>query len=173
MIKTIEEIDGFRKRGFRPNIVGCFLNGERLLLVYKKDHGLWQLPQGGVNNKESLEKALVREMSEELGTDFVKARGEYINLVAEAKVEFPEGKQGSRSLETDNGEPVTMKGKKYFFLAIISTNSDLNIKDTEFDDYKWASYEEGLKLAEKIYQKGKRRITIKILEKLKELELVS
>jgi len=169
MIKTLEEIDRIREKGFRPQVVGCFLNNSRLLLVYKKEHDLWQLPQGGIDNRETMEEALVREMKEELGERFINASNENISLISEAKVEFPLNKQDARNLETDAGETITMKGKKYFFLAAIALESDIDIKVTEFDNYKWVSYGDGKILAEKIYQKGKKRITVKVLNKLKEL----
>ena len=172
MIKTLVEIDKIREKGFRPQVVGCFLNNGRLLIVYKKEHDLWQLPQGGIDNHETMEEALVREMIEELGEKFVVSGNEYISLIAEAKVEFPANKQDARNLQTDSGDAVTMKGKKYFFLAAVAFNTNIDIKDTEFDDYKWVSYDEGMILAGKIYQKGKKRVTLKVLNKLKELALI-
>lgn len=172
MIKTLVEIDQIRKKGFRPQVVGCFLNDGKVLLVYKKEHDLWQFPQGGIDNGETMEEALVREMAEELGEKFTETSNEHISLISEAKVEFPANKQDVRNLQTDDGEPVTMKGKKYFFLAAIALEPEINIAETEFDEYRWVSHEEGLELAEKIYQKGKKRITVKVLSKLKELELI-
>jgi len=172
MIKTSEEIDAYRGKGFRPGVVGCFLNDNNLLLVYKKEHNLWQLPQGGVDNRESLEEAFQREMSEELGEEFVSRSHESISLVTEGRVEFPAQKYGVRELETDSGQPIIMKGKKYFFLAAISYESELKLGETEFDDYRWVSYQEGTKLTEKIYQKGKKRITQNALKSLKKLGLI-
>lgn len=172
MIKTLLEIDKIREKGFRPQVVGCFLNDGKVLMVYKKEHDLWQFPQGGIDNGETMEEALVREMTEELGEKFTETSNEHISLIAEAKVAFPANKQDVRNLQTDAGEAITMKGKKYFFLAAIALESELNITETEFDDYGWVSYEEGMKLAEKIYQKGKKRITVRVLNKLKELELI-
>ncbi len=173
MIKTLEEIDTVRKRGFRPGVVGCFLNGGKLLFLYKREHNLWQLPQGGIENEETIEEAFGREMSEELGEEFIASTGGEIAYVAEDKVEFPRQKQGDRELQTDDGQPMVMKGKKYFFVCAYRLDPNIDIEATEFDDYKWASCGEGMKLAEKIYQKGKQRITIKILKKLKSLELIS
>lgn len=173
MIKTLEEIDTVRQRGFRPGVVACFLHDKKILLLYKKEHNLWQLPQGGIENSETIEQAFSREMSEELGAEFVESTGGEISYVAEDKVEFPLKKQGDRDLQTDDGQPVKMKGKKYFFICAYRFNPDINIQKTEFDDSRWVNFEEGLRLADKIYQKGKQRITLKILNKLKELNLIS
>lgn len=173
MIKTLEEIDKIRRKGFRPQVVGCFLNSGRLLLVYKKEHDLWQLPQGGIDNRETMKEALVREMKEELGEKFINANNQNISLISEAKVEFPANKQDVRNLQTDDGETIMMKGKKYFFLKAIVAELNIDIGETEFDDYVWVSYEEGMALAKKIYQKGKKRVTIKVLKRLRELGLIS
>lgn len=172
-MKTLKEVDQIRKKGFRPQVVGCFLNNRKLLLVYKKEHDLWQLPQGGIDNRETMEEALVREMAEELGEKFIGLSKENISLISEAKVEFPAHKQDVRNLQTDEGNPITMKGKKYFFLAAISLDTNIDIAETEFDAYKWVSFDEGMMLAKKIYQKGKKRITVNVLKKLKELDLIS
>ncbi len=173
MIKTPEQIDAVRQKGFRPGVVGCFLHDKKILLLYKKEHNLWQLPQGGIENGETIERAFSREMSEELGAEFVKSTGGEIAYVAEDKVEFPLKKQGDRDLQTDDGQPIKMKGKKYFFVCAYRLDPQINIEETEFDDFRWVDFDAGIKLAEKIYQKGKQRITLKILNKLKSLDLIS
>ncbi len=173
MLKTPKEIDEIRKKGFRPQVVGCFLHSGKVLFLYKKEHDLWQLPQGGIDNRETMEEALVREMAEELGDKFIESINKNIRLISEAKVEFPANKQDVRNLQTDDDEPVTMKGKKYFFLTATATDVSIDISETEFDKYKWVSFEEGMGLAENIYQKGKKRITVKVLKKLKELGLIT
>ncbi|MDO8507028.1 MAG: NUDIX domain-containing protein [bacterium] len=173
MIKTLKEIDDFRKKGLRPQVAGCFLNNRKVLLCYKKEHDLWQLPQGGIRNLELIEDAFLREMTEELGQSFVRQFGADLKPVTEAKVEFPLKKHAARNLETDAGEPITMRGKKYFFLAVLSSSVETRPEKTEFDDCKWSSYEEAMKSAEKIYQKGKKRITTKALKELKSLGLIT
>ena len=49
---------------------------------------------------------------------------------------------------------------------------EVNLGETDFDDYKWLSYQQAMDLAEKIYFKGKKRITVGVLEIIKELELL-
>ncbi len=171
-IPSLEELDNIRKSGFRPQVVGCFLNEKNILFVFKKDYDLWQLPQGGIDNQEILERAVVREMTEELGDNFVEASSKQIEIIGENKVEFPSSTQNKRDLKTDDGEDVFMKGKKYFFTAVNTENTELDISETEFDDYKWVSYEQAIKLSDKIYQKGKKRITLDTLEKLKKRKLL-
>ena len=171
---SIQEIDEIRKQGFRPQVVGCFLNNKKLLFIFDKKYNLWQLPQGGIDNLETVDQAFGREMIEELGEIFIKTNDTgSISLIGEDQVMFPTTTQGSRDLKSDNGEVIFMKGKKYFFLTSIANNPDIDIESTEFDDYKWVSFSEGLALTDKIYQKGKQRITMKVLNILKESNLLS
>ena len=166
---SLEEINEIRKTGFRPQVVACFLNNKRILFLFNEEYDLWQFPQGGIDNNETVETAIAREMKEELGSDFV----ENIEIGAVIKrdlIEFPRNNWDSRILKTDEGMEILMKGKEYFFVVIDTKNEELDIKQTEFNDYKWASYEEALEITEKIYQKGKKRITKDVLRKLREME---
>ncbi|MFH1631502.1 MAG: NUDIX domain-containing protein [bacterium] len=167
MINTsLEKIDEIRRAGFRPQVVGCFVHDKKALFVYKAEHELWQFPQGGINNQETLDSAFRREMAEELGKTFVdKAEGD-ISVFEKDLVEFPIKTQGTRDLQTDDGKEVFMKGKLYFFAVADAGTDDLNVDDTEFDDFRWLNYQEALNLAEGIYQRGKRRVTLKALEAL-------
>lgn len=170
---SISEIDEVRQDGLRPQVVGCFLNNKKVLFVYKEEHDLWQIPQGGIDNNEEIEQAFSREMSEELGSLFVKgADVSELILLGEDQVIFPEAKQGTRELSTDAGDSVFMIGKKYYFVAKGTKSKEVAIDRTEFDDSKWVSYGEGALLAETIYQKGKQRITLAALNFLKEKNLI-
>lgn len=161
-----EQLDKIRKSGLRPGIVGCFVYKQKILFVYSKEYKLWQLPQGGIDNGESIREAIFRELTEELGSFLDKQCEHEFVLFAENKVEFPKKNQGYRKLFTDDGTEVLMKGKKYFFITINAVNPDLKLKETEFDDYYWLTYAEAKDFCEKIYQKGKRRITEFALDKL-------
>lgn len=169
---SLEKINSFRKQGLRPDVVGCFVSNRQILLLYKKEHDLWQLPQGGIENKETPEIALASEMAEELGQDFLRSAREEIYFIGEDKVEFPKKTQDVRELFTDEGEQKKMIGKKYFFLAIPTENQKLDLSKTEFDDYRWLGYSEAMTLASKIYQSGKRRVTEKAIQLLKQNDLI-
>lgn len=170
-LPSLSDIDDIRASGFRPVVVGCILHGGKILFVYKQKYSLWQLPQGGIDNGETMEQAAMREMAEELGTDFA-ASLKMDMLVGQNQVEFPTSKQGTRSLKTDDGESVFMLGKKYFFVAIAADTESLAIDQTEFDDRRWLNHEHALGLAGKIYQKSKQHITIDALTKLRESGLL-
>ncbi len=106
-------------------------------------------------------------MEEELGDDFIKnCDFSNINIFEEAQLKFPENAQGSRELKTDDGQEMKMKGKRYLFIKIQANTSKLDIKKTEFDDYQWLNTKEAINIANKIYQVGKKQITLKAINSL-------
>lgn len=171
MHPTLTEIDQIRQSGFRPQIVGCIISNNKILFVYKEKYKLWQLPQGGIDNGEDVEKATFREMIEELGKNFVSSF-KINSIIDKDKLIFPKQNQGSRELKTDTGKSIFMIGKKYFFVPIATNNKNLDITDTEFDNYTWLNYKEATNLAKKIYQKGKQQTTLKALESLRKQNLL-
>ena len=169
---TQQEIDDVRKSGYRPQVIGVLINNRRALFMYRKEYDLWMFPQGGIDNGENLETAFWREMSEELGEEFISKFNQHLIFIIENQSTFPPAKQGSRSLTTDTGRDVFMKGKVYFALAAESSTDKLDVSKTEFDDYKWANYKDAKKLVAKIYQRGKQRITREIVEQLRSKALI-
>ncbi|MFC1598790.1 NUDIX hydrolase [Patescibacteria group bacterium] len=164
---SLEQINEIRQQGLRPVVVGCFINDQKLLLVYKEEYGLWFLPQGGIKNKETISDAIKREMTEELGSSFFSKADQFYIFLDENIVKFPLQNRGNRDLFTDQAGKIFMKGKKYFFYIINTATQELNVSETEFNNYQWVDFEQGKKLAEQIYQKGKKRITLDVLELLK------
>lgn len=169
---TQKELNQIRSSGFRPQVVGCFLNDKKILFLFAKKHALWQLPQGGVDNGENLKIAFSREMTEELGQKFLGNCDKKLSLFGNDEIAFSAHNQNSRELKNDAGETIFMKGKKYFFLASQAKSQKLDISQTEFDDFLWVSFKEGLILCNKIYQTNKKRLTINTLNLLKELGLL-
>jgi putative (di)nucleoside polyphosphate hydrolase len=168
IIPSLFLLDKIRASGFRPQIVGCLLDNKKILFVYKQEHDLWQLPQGGIDNFETLEEAFAREMREELGLKFTASSEKGVVVVGESKVKFPDPKESQRELKTDAGKEVFMIGKKYFFVAAPTKAEVFNLSKSEFDDFKWLTYDEAIDLCEIIYQKGKKRVTLNALKKLRE-----
>lgn len=170
---TLEDLDSLRKDGLRPSIVGCFLNNQKLLLVYKKDFNLWSLPQGGIENREGLSDAFSHELGQEVTEDFVKKSDQNIKLISTDKIEFPPSKQGIRDMVTDSGDPIVMRGKYYYIVASEAKDTSLVISATEFDDYKWTNFEEAYKLIKETNTGGKLRMNASILHLLRDKGLLS
>lgn len=169
---TAEYVNNVRKLGLRPEVVCFFVNGGSLLLFHKSEYNLWMTPQGGIDCKESVEDAIVREVSEEVGAEFIKNFTGNPVFIGEGDVEFSEVLYGDRDLITDSGEKVLMKGKKYFYFAINVKNRELIIKNVEFDDYFWLDYIAVKFLFSKNKQANKRKLNLDMLEILKERKLI-
>ncbi len=161
-LPTLAEIDQNRISGFRPDVVGCFLNDQKILFVYQKKHNLWVLPQGGVEDKEDLLAAVNREMGEELGEDFMHTVDVNFTYLVTDKVEFPKDKQKDG-----------MKGKKYYFMVTQAGSQQLNLKSTQFDDFHWLTYDEAIKLVKENNTGGRLRITTKALNTLESHKLLT
>ncbi|WP_287031182.1 NUDIX domain-containing protein, partial [Pseudomonas sp. UBA6310] len=56
--------------GFRPN-VGIILTNDvgQVLWARRINQDSWQFPQGGINDRETPEEALYRELTEEVGLE--------------------------------------------------------------------------------------------------------
>ncbi|EKD53251.1 MAG: hypothetical protein ACD_61C00092G0001, partial [uncultured bacterium] len=168
-----DELDNLRKQGLRPSVVGCFLNDNKILLAYQKSFNQWTLPQGGVKNKETTKDTLFRELAEEVTQDFINKCSRDAQLIAVDKIEFPPSKQGLREMKTDSGEPVVMKGKYYYFYTTEANDRDITLGATEFDDIKWLNYEEAYKLIKETNTGGRLRMTLNLLNTLRDKGLLS
>jgi len=161
----LHHIDEKRKNGLRPEVVGCFVNNMKVFVFYDKKHEIWQFPQGGIDNHESVKDALKREMIEECGQRFYSQVSD-IQFLAEDKIVFPQKYWGSRSLRSDEGREVKMKGKHYFAFVLETKTGSLILQKSQFDDYICANYDQALSLFEDIYQAGKRRLSLNFLQHL-------
>lgn len=81
---------------YRPNVAALMINGEGDLLVCERlmNPGAWQFPQGGVDEGESVEVAIVREVEEEIGLKakdykIERSKGGY-------RYDFPPGAQKNK-----------------------------------------------------------------------------
>lgn len=116
---------------YRPNVAailtrpdGCVLVAERL-----RFRGAWQFPQGGVDDGESPEEALFREVREEIGVEqrlirIITKRGGY-------RYAFPKGRL---KYGIYGGQEQT-----YFLCQFLGTDSDINLTTDhqEFGAWKW------------------------------------
>jgi ADP-ribose pyrophosphatase YjhB (NUDIX family) len=165
---SLEQLDMIRKEGFRPGVVACIIHEEKILFFFKKEYKLWMLPQGGIRNKEDSDQALERTLREELGDNFVKNLNfEQVSYLDNDRMEFKPGKHSVGELKDDEGNDLNMIGKEYYFAVVESDSAELEIKNTEYDEYFWLTFQKAKFLADRIYQKGKRRITLKIISDLK------
>ena len=169
---TVEYIDSVRELGLRPEVVCFFINGGELLLFHQSEYGIWMVPQGGIDNKENVVDAIVRETVEEVGIDIIKNFSGNPIFIGEGDIQFSEKLYGDRGLITDRGKEILMIGKRYFYFAINLKTKDVTIKNLEFDDHFWLNYTAVKFLFEKTKQANKRNLNLEMLEILKEKNLI-
>ena len=111
------------------------LNSHKEILVGRRiDHpsGFWQMPQGGIDENEIPEKAVWREMMEEIGTNnakLIKTSKQWINytIPKETLATLPWG--GKYIGQT----------QKWFAFKFIEEDSKINVgtENPEFSEWKW------------------------------------
>ncbi len=163
-------LEKVRLTGFRPTVVGCLLKDKQVLLVHHKQHAFWQLPQGGIDNHETLESAFSSKMSQELGAS-VPAPLKFTYL-GDDQIEFPPEK-ANQNFKTDSGKEIKMKGKHYFFIADDASNLELKPSSREYDQIKWFTYTKALEVVKETNRGGKLRLSQTVLERLKTKGLIA
>lgn len=124
--------------GFRANvgIVICNRIGQ---VFWAKRYGQhsWQFPQGGIDQGETAEQAMYRELNEEVGLNpsDVEILGVTKNWV---RYKLP------KRLIRQGSNPVCIGQKqKWFLLQLTCKENDVDLMKSghpEFDDWRWVSY---------------------------------
>jgi len=124
--------------GFRPNVGIVLLNAHNQVFWGKRlrTHS-WQFPQGGINEGETPEQAMFRELEEEIG--LLPAHVEIMGRTRDwLRYEVPDHfiRRESRG---------HYRGQKqiWFLLKLVGHDSDMNLRATdhpEFDAWRWNDY---------------------------------
>lgn len=171
--KSQKQLDEMRATGYRPTVVVCILNDKKVLMLFKKEYRLWLLPQSGLDAKEDPAKVILKEIKETLGATFTKKCEKTLVYLGEDQVEFLPEKQTNEEITTTDGKVFKMIGKHYYFYALNCGTDKIELGETQYDEFYWFDSKPGLVLASKIYQPGKRRITMKALGLLQEKGLTT
>lgn len=114
---------------YRANVAAILRHRDGRILICERIHvrNAWQFPQGGVDEGESLEQALVRELGEEIGL----APGEF--RIVE--------KRGGYRYRFPSGRKKGFEGKEqtYFLCDFLASDDriDLETHVPEFRKWKW------------------------------------
>lgn len=127
--------------GFRPNVGIVIANkrrtGQVLWARRIGGHDAWQFPQGGINDDESPEEAMYRELYEEVGLarDDVRILGRTKGWL---RYRLP------RRMRRHNSAPGFVGQKQKWFMLEMLAEDDCVQMDcgdkAEFDDWHWVSF---------------------------------
>ena len=124
--------------GFRPN-VGIMVANRRGQVLWAKRVGqnAWQFPQGGINDDESPEEALHRELYEEVGLESGDVR------VLACTRGWLRYRLPLRLLRRDNCPLCVGQKQKWFLLELLSPDERVRMDCSgapEFEDWCWVNY---------------------------------
>jgi len=129
---------------YRPNVAAIIVSNnypekKEIFIAQRNDlEGIWQFPQGGIDEGEEVKEALFRELEEEIGTNKVKIIAEYPEWLS---YDFP-------SKIAKNMKPWIGQRQKYFLVKLKkSAKIDINTKHPEFNDYKFVEVDDVLDLS--------------------------
>ena len=121
---------------YRQNVAAIIINKDKKILMCEHIwiDDAWQLPQGGIEDGETNQEAILRELSEEIGTDKLKVISE---MPTKIKYQFPFYLKNKYKF---NGQEQT-----YFLLYYSGDNSDIrfdNQEKPEFKSFEWVNIDE-------------------------------
>lgn len=124
--------------GFRPNVGIILVNSlGQVLWARRVGQDAWQFPQGGIQQDESPEQAMFRELEEEIGLQSTD-----VELLAVTRgwlrYRLPRRMIRRHSLPMCVGQK-----QKWYLLRMLSHDSAVKIDQNdkpEFDGWQWVSY---------------------------------
>lgn len=124
----------FSRLPYRPCVGMMLLNGKGDVFVAKRIDTLveaWQMPQGGIDDGESPETTLFREMEEEIGTRNAEILQQHDGWLA---YDLPDHLIGKVWKGKYRGQRM-----KWFLMRYLGQDSDINLDTAhpEFSEWKW------------------------------------
>ena len=129
-----------KTKKYRPNVAAVILSSRypldcEIFIANRSDFrdDVWQFPQGGIDEGENPQEALMRELLEEIGTNDVEILCEHPDWMT---YDFP-GKA------TVKRYPFDGQTQKYFLVKLKpEAKIELNTKVPEFNEYKFVKPDE-------------------------------
>ena len=130
-----------KKGKYRPNVAMIIVSPKypktkEVFIAQRNDiEGVWQFPQGGIDEGEKVQEALFRELKEEIGTKKVEIIAEYPEWIS---YDFPE--KIAKKMKPYKGQ------RQRYFLVRLKKSATINLdtKHPEFDRYKFVPHKEVL-----------------------------
>ena len=164
MIKDIEDELYLAKLPYRPSVGLMILNSKFEIFVGRRIDSkseAWQMPQGGIDEGETPEKAAIREMKEEVGTDNAK-------IISKTKQWYKYDLPNYLISKLWNGRYRGQR-QKWFLLQFLGEDNEINInyENAEFTDWKWVKIEE----LTNIIVPFKKNLYISVIEEFRDILL--
>ena len=122
------------KKNYRPNVAAIVLSAKyplkcEIFIASRTDvENAWQFPQGGIDDGESADEALHRELEEEIGTRDIEIIAEYPEWVS---YDFPPAI--AKKMYPFDGQI-----QKYYLVKLKKgAKVNINTKIPEFSEYKF------------------------------------
>lgn len=124
--------------GFRPN-VGIVICNHKGQVFWARRYGQhsWQYPQGGIDEGETPEQTMYRELEEEVGLT-----PDDVEILAVSK-NWLRYRLPKRLIRRESMPVCIGQKQKWFLLRLRCKESDVDLLKTshpEFDDWRWVSY---------------------------------
>ncbi|MDD5053368.1 MAG: RNA pyrophosphohydrolase [Sulfuricurvum sp.] len=127
------------KKFYRPNVAAIIVSSDYpktkdIFIAERSDLvGVWQFPQGGIDEGETSEEALFRELKEEIGTKKVEIIAEYPEWIA---YDFPPHVAAKMA-------PYAGQKQRYYLVRLKSEAViNLETKHPEFKAYRFVNIDE-------------------------------
>ncbi len=129
-----------KKTEYRPNVSAVILSSKypekcEFFIAHRSDiKDAWQFPQGGIDNGETPEEALIRELQEEIGYNDIEIIAEFPEWIS---YEFP---------NVISKKMYPFKGQRQkFFLVRLKEDTRINLNAhsvPEFEEYEFVTYQD-------------------------------
>lgn len=126
----LTKIRNVNKLPYRDNVSCIVFQNDRFLLVRLNDwpKNFWKFPQGGVKQGETEKEAVIRELTEELGTDKFRII---------VKSPFVHKYDWDRDSVEKAGFRWRGQKQKFYLVEFLGEDKDIKINTEEVQEYKW------------------------------------
>lgn len=127
------------KLPYRQGVYAFVLNQNKdaILMVLKKNSGVWDCPGGGIDENETPEQAVKRELLEELGTNAFETLH-----ISEHKYSYDWPLKEIEKNIKKSGKMMRGQEQNFIILSFTGKDDDISLQDEELAEYRWIKLNE-------------------------------